>query len=147
MSASLQKWFSRQFPLGQESRGFNSTGGLQGAEASLGDTSQGFCRPLAEEPHFCRLLGTLKEAGGLGGRSAPCATVTPTCHKVMMPEHLRTEVSTAGQRRPVYFSCFFLTFSGGMVETSAFAGACLITSLGASPRNRVRHEALHPSAV
>ena len=123
---------------------FNTTGGLQRAEASLGDTSQGFCRPLAEEPHFCRLLGTLKEGGG---RSAPCATVTPTCHKVMMPEHLRTEVSTAGQRRPVYFSCFFLTFSGGMVETPAFAGACLITSLRASPRNRVRHEALHPSAV
>ena len=61
---------------------------------------------LEEELHFCCLLGTLKEVGGLGGRSVPCAAVTPTCHEVMMPEQLRTEVSTAGQRRPVYFSCF-----------------------------------------
>ena len=69
-SASLHKWFPRQFTLCRESRDFNTTDGLQGAEESRRHQPGLLQASLEEEPHFCLLLGT---QGGWGAGRAECS--------------------------------------------------------------------------
>ena len=47
-------------------------------QRSPGDTSQGFCKPLWKRNRTSVACWEHKEVGGLGGRSVPCAAVTPT---------------------------------------------------------------------
>lgn len=67
-----------------------------------------------------------------------------------MPEQLRS-IHCRSKETSLFLMLSAFTFSGGKVETSAFAGTYLVTGLRASPttcpRNRVRPEALHPSAA